>query len=136
MRVTNQEAVLIRPYQDEDFPTINELNKQQGWNNLVENQQDTNKAWANSTVAVVAESEGQVIGCLRGLTDGFITLYVCELLVDQSHRKLGIGKELVRHVHNQYPKTRIELLASSTSRSFYEAQKYRPFYGFRKTIEE
>jgi len=94
MRVTNQEAVLIRPYQDEDFPTINELNKQQGWNNLVENQQDTNKAWANSTVAVVAESEGQVIGYLRGLTDGFITLYVCELLVDQSHRKLGIGKVL------------------------------------------
>ncbi|WP_330217508.1 GNAT family N-acetyltransferase [Planococcus halocryophilus] len=76
------------------------------------------------------------MGCLRGLTDGFITLYVCELLVDQSHRKLGIGKKLMRHVHHQYPKTRIELLASSTSRSFYETQKYRPFYGFRKTIEE
>ncbi|EMF48148.1 hypothetical protein B481_0269 [Planococcus halocryophilus Or1] len=42
----------------------------------------------------------------------------------------------MRHVHHQYPKTRIELLASSTSRSFYETQKYRPFYGFRKTIEE
>ncbi|EGA91330.1 GCN5-related N-acetyltransferase [Planococcus donghaensis MPA1U2] len=133
--MTNQEAVLIRPYQDEDFPTINELNKQQGWTNLVEKQQETKQAWGNSTVAVVAVRDGQVIGCLRGLTDGFITLYVCELLVDQAHRKLGVGKKLMRHIHNQYPKTRIELLASSTSRSFYETQNYRPFYGFRKTIE-
>lgn len=134
--MTKPEEVLIRPYQDEDFQTINELNKQQGWTNLVEKQLDTKNAWANSTVAVVAVSDGQVIGCLRGLTDGFITLYVCELLVDQTYRKLGVGKELMRHVHNQYPKTRIELLASSTSRSFYETQNYRPFYGFRKTVEE
>lgn len=40
------------------------------------------------------------------------------------------------HVHNQYPKTCIELLASSTSRSVYETQQYRPFYGFRKTSQK
>ncbi|EMF48149.1 hypothetical protein B481_0270 [Planococcus halocryophilus Or1] len=41
--MTNQEGVLIRPYQDEDFPTINELNKQQGWNNLVEKNKRQNR---------------------------------------------------------------------------------------------
>lgn len=134
--MSKQRVICFRPYQNEDFVAINELNKQQGWDNLVEKQQDTQQAWGNSTIAEIAEVDGKVIGCLRGLTDGFITLYVCELLVAHSHRKLGIGKELMRHVHNQYPKTRIELLASSTSRSFYETQQYRPFYGFRKTIPE
>ena len=127
---------MIRPYREGDFPAIHALNKQEQWNNLVAKELDTKQAWTNSTVAVVAEMDGQVIGCLRGLTDGFISLYICEVLVSENHRKSGVGKKLMRHVHSLYPKTRMELLASSTSRSFYEAQGYRPFYGFRKTIEE
>ena len=131
-----QEDLVIRPYREGDFPAIHALNKQEQWSNLVAKEQDTKQAWTSSTVAVVAEMDGQVIGCLRGLTDGFISLYICEVLVSENHRKSGVGKKLMRHVHSLYPKTRMELLASSTSRSFYEAQGYRPFYGFRKTIEE
>lgn len=131
-----QEALIIRPYQKTDFSTIHRLNKQEQWSNLVEKEQDTKQAWANSSVAVVAELDGKVIGCLRGLTDGFVSLYVCELLVSPTHRKLGIGKKLMQFVHSQYPKTRMELLASGSSRSFYEAQGYRPFFGFRKTLGE
>ncbi|WP_394121165.1 GNAT family N-acetyltransferase [Planococcus donghaensis] len=131
-----QEGLMIRSYQESDFPAIHELNKEEHWSNLVAKGQDTQQAWTNSTVAVVAEADGQLIGCLRGLTDGFISLYVCEVLVSKNHRKSGVGKKLMHHVHSLYPKTRMELLASSTSRSFYEAQGYRPFYGFRKTIEE
>ncbi len=131
-----QEDLVIRPYREGDFPAIHALNKQEQWSNLVAKEQDTKQAWTSSTVAVVAEMDGQVIGCLRGLTDGFISLYICEVLVSENHRKSGVGKQLMHHVHSLYPKTRMELLASSTSRSFYEAQGYRPFYGFRKTIEE
>nr|WP_251047601.1 GNAT family N-acetyltransferase [Planococcus sp. ISL-110] len=134
--VNPQEDILIRPYQEDDFPAIHELNKQEQWNNLVTKEQDLKQAWTNSTLAVVAEIDGQLIGYLRGLTDGFISLYICELLVRQNYRKSGIGKKLLQFVHSQYPKTRMELLASSTSRSFYEAQGYRPFYGFRKTMGE
>lgn len=67
--------------------------------------------------------------------DSFLSI-ICELLVNQDHRKLGIGKKMLRYAHKLYPKTRIELLASDTSRSFYEAQSYRSLYGFRKTIEK
>lgn len=127
---------LIRPYCEDDFPAIQQLNSQEQWNNLVAKEQHTKQAWANSTIAVVAEMDGQVAGYLRGLTDGFISLYICELLINQHYRQTGLGKQLMHHVHSLYPKTRIELLASSTSRTFYEAQGYRSFYGFRKTIEE
>ena len=128
--------VLIRQYREDDFPAIQQLNSQEQWNNLVAKEQETQQAWTNSTIAVVVEVNGKVVGYLRGLTDGFISLYICELLVSQEHRQSGLGKQLMNFVHVQYPKTRMELLATNTSRTFYEAQGYRPFYGFRKLLEE
>jgi ribosomal protein S18 acetylase RimI-like enzyme len=127
----------IRQYQDSDFTKIQELNRNEGWNNLVEKSEDTKQAWENSNVSFVVEADDNgVVGYIRGLTDKKITLYICELLIDKKYRGLGLGSELLQYVHNVYPKTRIEMLASSTSRSFYEGQGYRPFYGFRKTLEE
>lgn len=132
---TNQ-RLTIRPYRKGDFPALDRMNAAEGWTNLVEKKEDTKIAWDNSNVAFVAEVDGQIAGCVRGLTDSAITLYIAELLVDEKLRGQGIGKELLAYVHALYPKTRIELLASSTSRSYYETHKYRPFYGFRKTIHE
>jgi ribosomal protein S18 acetylase RimI-like enzyme len=127
----------IRKFKETDFNRIQELNREEGWSNLVEKNEDTKQAWENSNVSFVVEAEGDgVVGYIRGLTDTRITLYICELLIDKKYRGLGIGKDLLQHVHRLYPKTRIEMLASSTSRSFYEEQGYRPFYGFRKTLEE
>lgn len=127
----------IRQYQEADFNRIQELNSEEGWNNLVEKNEDTKQAWENSNVSFVVEAEGDgVVGYIRGFTDTRISLYICELLIDKKYRGLGIGKDLLQHVHRLYPKTRIEMLASSTSRSFYEEQGYRHFYGFRKTLEE
>jgi ribosomal protein S18 acetylase RimI-like enzyme len=127
----------IRKFKETDFNRIQELNREEGWSNLVEKNEYTKQAWENSNVSFVVEAEGDgVVGYIRGLTDTRITLYICELLIDKKYRGLGLGSELFQYVHNVYPKTRIEMLASSTSRSFYEGQGYRPFYGFRKTLEE
>jgi ribosomal protein S18 acetylase RimI-like enzyme len=129
--------IKIRQYQETDFTRIQELNHWEGWTNLVEKNQDTKQAWKNSNVSFVVEAEGEgVVGYIRGLTDTQISLYICELLIDKKYRGLGIGKDLLQYVHRLYPKTRMEMLASSTSHSFYEGQGYRPFYGFRKTLEE
>jgi predicted N-acetyltransferase YhbS len=127
----------IRQYLEGDFIRIQELNQEEGWSNLVEKIEDTKEAWENSNVSLVAEAAGDgIVGYIRGFTDTRITLYICELLIDKKYRGSGIGRELLRYVHSQYPSTRMELLASSTSHTFYEAQGYRPFYGFRKTFEE
>ncbi|MEH7179923.1 GNAT family N-acetyltransferase [Neobacillus vireti] len=127
----------IRKYQESDFNRIQELNEEEGWSNLVEKNEDTKEAWKNSNVSFVVEAEDEgIVGYIRGFTDTRITLYICELLIDKKYRGTGIGRELLRYVHAQYPSTRMELLASSTSHTFYEAQGYRPFYGFRKTFEE
>lgn len=126
----------IRKYKENDFGRINELNQKEGWNNLVEKMEDTKEAWMQSNIAFVIENEDSVIGYIRGMTDTRVSLYICELLIDQRYRGRGLGKKLLRYVHSLYPRTRIEMLASSTSHTYYESNGYRPFYGFRKTYEE
>lgn len=137
LELNHNKKVTIRPYEEKDFEQIQELNRKEGWANLVGNHQDTKEAWKNSNVAYVVETENQeVIGYVRGLTDTRITLFICELLIDQRYRGYGLGTKLIHYVHKIYPKTRIELLANSTSRSFYEKHGFRAFYGFRKTSVE
>jgi predicted N-acetyltransferase YhbS len=131
------EHIHIRQYQENDFNRIQELNHEEGWSNLVEKNDDTKEAWKHSNVTLVAEAEGEgIVGYIRGFTDTRITIYICELLIDKKYRGSGIGKMLLQYVHAKYPSTRMELLASSISHTFYEGQGYRPFYGFRKTFEE
>lgn len=106
------------------------------WNNLVAQGENTKQAWAHSNVAYVITEDEHVIGYVRGLTDNNITLFICELLIAKNYRGQGLGTELIEYVHNLYPNTRMELLASSDSKSYYEQLRFRPFYGFRKTILE
>ena len=126
----------IRPYEEHDFDQIQALNEAEGWQQLVRQGELTRKAWQQSNVAYVVEAEGQVIAYLRGLTDTTVSLYVCELLIAASHRRLGIGERLLSHVHALYPETRLEMLASASSHTYYEKLNFRPFYGYRKTIHE
>lgn len=98
-----------RAYVASDFEHIQQLNREEGWTQLVE----------------------------RGeLTDTTVSLYVCELLVASAYRKRGLGEQLLQHVHALYPDTRLEMLASQASHTYYEKLRFRPFYGFRKTIHE
>ena len=63
-----------------------------------------------------------------------ISLYICELIIHKDYRRMSLGNELLKFVHSLYPKTRMELLANSSSRSFYEEQGFRTFTGLKKNI--
>jgi len=132
----NGETISFRPYEEDDFPYIDQLNIQEQWNNLVEKKEDTRQAWSKSNVKFVACINDQIIGYIRGITDEHITLNVCELLIAKKYQGFGIGTSLLKYVHQQYPETRIDLLASNTSVTYYENIKFRSFYGFRKTFGE
>ncbi|TYS59570.1 GNAT family N-acetyltransferase [Sutcliffiella horikoshii] len=136
MKLKNENLLEVRNYRKEDFVHINKLNEDEKWNNLVENKESTKEAWNNSNIAYVAEINGQLVGYIRGLTDKSITLFICEVLISHNYRGLGIEAIMLNYVHSLYPTTRMEMLANSTSRSFYEQKGYRTFYGFRKTYKE
>jgi len=136
IKLKNGLEIQVRKYQEDDFPSIHALNREDQWNNLVAKKEDTISAWNHSNIAYVAMLDDKIIGYIRGMTDQSITMYICELLIDQTYRSLGIGHNLLYYVHRLYPNTRVEMLASSTSHTYYETKGYRAFYGFRKNFTE
>lgn len=136
LRLKDGRIALIRSYQEEDLHTIQTLNRLEGWTNLVENEEATKEAWRQSNIAYVMTLDEHIIGYIRGLTDTQVTLYICELIISQDYRGLGIGTHLLEYVHQLYPNTRMELLGSSHSHTYYEKLGFRAFYGFRRTFDE
>ncbi|ANC76171.1 GCN5 family acetyltransferase [Fictibacillus phosphorivorans] len=119
------------------FEQIQELNKQEGWTQLVERNEETKQAWSKSNIAyVILKDDDEVIGYTRGLTDEHVTLYICEMLISKPYRGLGLGGKLLNNIQGKNPTARMEMLASRTSHTFYEAQNFRPFYGYRRTYQE
>lgn len=113
---------------------INELNEQEGWGNLVADKENYLKALENSITIVAVDNNDNVLGYIRALTDGYVTLFICELLIIKQKRGKGIGKLLINDLHIKYPHTRIDLLATKQSSTFYEKQNFRTFYGYRKNL--
>lgn len=137
IKLKNGSSLFIGPYEHSFFTEIQKLNNEEGWTNLVQNNNLTKVAWENSNIAFIVKNQGNnLVGYIRGHTDTAVSLFVCEMLVDQKYRGFGVGKSLLQYVHRLYPNTRVEMLATSTSRSFYENLGYRSFYGFRKTFGE
>ncbi|MFX4305654.1 GNAT family N-acetyltransferase [Exiguobacterium sp. A1_3_1] len=122
----------IRRFQPDDFEQIHRLNALEGWQDLVADQERTRNAWMNANAAFVLESDGEILAYVRALTDGSVTTFVCELLVSRTARKRGYGQQLLDHLQLTYL-TRIDLLATRQSASFYEQQEFRAFHGFRKS---
>lgn len=125
---------MIRKFEINDIDAIQKMNAAEGWDNLVVRHEQTLAAWVNSESYVYIEDE-QVVGCARAITDGHVSLYLCELITHRNYRGCGIAKALIEHIHQLYPTTRMELLATNDSKGYY-GKSFRPFYGFRRTFGE
>jgi predicted GNAT family N-acyltransferase len=107
--------VTVRAWREADFADIPGFSHTEGWPTLV-------------------ATDGQtVIGCLRALTDGAVTTYIAEVLVDAPWRGKGLGHILIGICHRRYPSTRIDLLSTESADGFYESLGFRRFRGFRKS---
>ncbi len=130
-------GVGCRVWVESDFPAIQRLSTAEGWPTPERRPDDALAGWRNSwptLVAVEAENVENVVGFVRAMTDGWITLYVMELLVDARYRGRGIGQMLLDICHYLYPHTRIELLSMETSQSYYRTHGFRFIgEGFRKS---
>jgi len=57
----------------------------------------------NSQRTAVALSGEQIIGFARGITDGLSNGYLSMVVVDDQHRRAGVGRALVEHVMGDNP---------------------------------
>lgn len=126
-------GIQLRLFQKEDFKEIQRLFEQEGWTTPLKRPEEALSAWQNSWPALVAVDGEKIIGAVRALSDGQITTYVAELIVDKEYRGKGIGKAMLNGCHSLYPNARIEVLSSPSSKRFYKDFGFREFVGFRKS---
>jgi predicted N-acetyltransferase YhbS len=124
----------IRAWHEHDFPAIQQLSSAEGWPSPAQRPAESLLAWQHSWPALVAIEDDKIVGFVRALTDGSITLFIAEMLVDAQQRGRGIGRALLDVCHFLYPTTRIDLLAVDEARTFYKNCGFRVIHdGMRKS---
>jgi GNAT superfamily N-acetyltransferase len=124
-------AVAVRAWEEIDFPEVERLFAVEGWTTPIERAHESLVAWRHSWPALVAVHNETVIGFSRAVSDGVVTTYIAELLVVGEWRGRGIATALLQASLSLCPGSRLDFLATSTSRRFYERLGFRPFAGFR-----
>ena len=136
LQVKLPQGIFIRQFNERDFPLIKNLYEQEGWMPFINREHDALQAWKNSTITLVALDGNNVVGLVRALSDGKITTYIAEIIVNINYRGKGIGKALLEVCHDLYLSTRFDLLSSENSNEFYKNNKFRIFTGFRKNVNK
>ena len=126
----------IRAWTDEDFPAVQRLSSIEGWPTPDARPKEALAGWQRSWPTLVATERNMVVGFVRALTDGEVTTFIAELLIEARWRGRDIGRALLDACHYLYPHTRQDLLSTEDSDSFYEVVGFRRFTGFRKNYIE
>lgn len=124
--------IIVRAWREEDFQSIQDLSAAEGWPTPSDRPEESFTSWQHAWPALVALHGDEPVGFLRAISDGAVTTYLCEMLVDPFWRGKGLGEALLAICHNIYPTTRIDLISGDEARGFYERLGCREFAGFRK----
>ncbi|WP_409295661.1 GNAT family N-acetyltransferase [Peribacillus sp. SCS-26] len=81
----------------------------------------------NSNVIITAWDHNQPVGVARAITDYSYSCYLSDLAVNKAYQNKGIGRELVRLVHEHIGEEVVLLLLASPI-----AMEYYPRIGFEK----
>ncbi len=119
------QGVQLRCWSEGDFPAIQRLSALEGWTTPQHRAEESLVAWQNSWPTLVVIEGENVIGFVRGMTDGEVTMYIAELLVEREYRGRGLGRLLLDACHELYPRTRLDLISTEGANDFYRADGFR-----------
>ena len=118
-------GIQLRCWSEADFPAIQRLSALEDWSTPDSRPEESLIAWQHSWPTLVVLSFENVIGFVRGLTDGEITTYIAELLVDPRYRGKGLGRLLLEACHALHPHTRLDLISTEEALPFYKRNGFR-----------
>ena len=123
--------MIIRPASTNDFQAIYALYQNEKWMSFTE-EKVTSLFSTNLSHYLVLEENQKILGFARYLTDEVMTTFLSEIIIDKSHRRKGLGQQLIEEIHKKYPLTRIELISEVDG--FYQTVGFKPVgTGFRKS---
>ena len=73
----------------------------------------------NANLIVTARDNGELVGIARSLTDLIYCTYLSDLAVNETHQKMGIGKELIRRTKLATPRAKLILLSAPKAVDYY-----------------
>lgn len=78
------------------------------------------RMYAGSNVVLTAWAGAELVGILRGWTDGAYDGYVCDLAIHPDYQKRGVGRELLRLAVEMDPQIQWVLRASKIATDYYQ----------------
>jgi ribosomal protein S18 acetylase RimI-like enzyme len=88
----------IRDIRESEIEAARRLLDAAGWADRVSDAKEFRQLLSRSSRSIVAFEDGEVIGFLRALTDGMTNGYISMVVVDEKHRRKGVGRALVNAV--------------------------------------
>lgn len=114
----------IREYGEYKENEIQRLYTEVGWTAYTENMSVLEQGYKNSLLVLAAYENGELLGIIRCVGDGFTIVFVQDILVFPQKQHQGIGTALLKAVLKKYPNVRqIELATDNTPKNvnFYKS---------------
>lgn len=103
----------------------------QGWDSYSSDLERTHRVLSAAGVTtIVAVDDGVVCGFAQIQSDGEIQAHLSVLAVKESHRRQGVGKELIAKCFRESGGVRLDLVTDG-AQGFYESMNHSLKTGFR-----
>ncbi|WP_095048381.1 GNAT family N-acetyltransferase [Pseudomonas sp. Irchel s3h9] len=93
----------VRNLQPAETPSVRQFLGQHGWGHRTGSAEHFARLIEHSQRTAVAVKGERIIGFARGITDGLSNGYLSMVVVDDQHRRAGIGRALVEHIMGDNP---------------------------------
>ena len=125
-----EDELEIREYGEYKENEIQRLYTEVGWTAYTENMSVLEQGYKNSLLVLAAYENGELLGIIRCVGDGFTIVFVQDILVFPKKQHQGIGTALLKAVLKKYPNVRqIELATDNTPKNvnFYKSLGFSDF---------
>jgi len=93
----------VRDLRPAETQSVRQFLGQHGWGHRTGSSEHFARLIEHSQRTAVAVQGGQIIGFARGISDGLSNGYLSMVVVDDQHRRAGIGRALVEHIMGDNP---------------------------------
>ena len=107
-----------------------------GWSNYMKDKESLFKGIKGSLYCRGAYDAGKLVGLIRVVGDGSTIIYIQDILILESHQRLGIGTALIQHVLDKYKSVRQICLTTDLERKqieFYESVGFKKYSDSKMT---
>ena len=91
----------IKEYAKYSADEIRELYAQVGWTAYTENMKALEQGYQNSLLVLAAYENGELLGIVRVVGDGFTIILIQDILVYPKYQRQGVGTALLKSVLDQ-----------------------------------